>query len=88
MSDSQPPWHDPQPPDPHRRDGCVTVLIVSLGVMMLLPGLCAVLTASLVFEPAPGGRLDPDSVAIWLLGAAIGAAGIAVIVREIRRTGR
>jgi hypothetical protein len=41
----------PNPPPPsdatssHRRHGCLTALMVMIGLVMLLPGLCVVITA-------------------------------------------
>jgi hypothetical protein len=79
MSDSQTPRHDPEPRPP---DGCTAVLMVLVGLVLLLPGVCA-----LVFVTAdPKGMLtDWDGLLLVLVCATITAGGVALIWSAGRR---
>jgi hypothetical protein len=73
MSDSQPPWHDPEP---RESVGCGTLLLGLVGLVMLLPGVC-------VFIDRPTAR----SGAAWIF-LMISAAGVALIVQAVRQAMR
>ena len=78
-----PPPDDPYlpPPPPPRRDGCLTAFMVIIGIILLLPGLCAVF-----FGVGNLTSSSPDSfvTTLVMLGLLIGAGGIALIVAAIR----
>ena len=78
-----PPPDDPYlpPPPPPRRDGCLTAIMVIIGIILLLPGVCAVF-----FGVGNLTSSSPDSfvTTLVMLGLLIGAGGIALIVAAIR----
>ncbi len=74
MSDSTPP-----PPPPAQRSGCLTALLILLGAVLLLPGICALVFVS------PGMLADPSGLLILLVCLAIGAGGVALIWMALRR---
>ena len=77
MSDSQPPTCSGPPlPPPHQRDGCLTALAIAIGLVMLLPGACALLIVGL--DPREALR-DPNTVLACLGFLAIAAGGIVLI---------
>jgi hypothetical protein len=78
-----PPPDDPYlpPPPPPRRDGCLTAFMVIIGIILLLPGLCAVIVGISTSNSSGLGGLFTQLVLISLL---IGAGGIALIVAAIR----
>ena len=75
-----PPPDDPYLPPP-RRDGCLTAFMVIIGIILLLPGVCAVF-----FGVGNLTSSSPDSfvTTLVMLGLLIGAGGIALIVAAIR----
>jgi hypothetical protein len=81
MSDtSPPPLADPPP-----RNGCLTALLVVIGLILLLPGLCA-LIFTIGSLSSPGG-FDSTFLSLVLFGLMAGAVGVAMIwwaVRERR----
>ena len=77
----QPPG--PPPQDPSQRSGCLTALMVIFGIIMLLPGLCALLFGGMSLSE--GGRIESDVGSLIFLGLAIGAAGVGLIWSAIRR---
>jgi hypothetical protein len=82
MSD-RPPAPPPSPPP--ARNGCLTALLIGLGILMLLPGLCAVLIVGL----GPAHALNDPTTASALLGFfAIATSGIALIWWALRRPPR
>lgn len=90
MSDTGTPPPAPKPPlqedastaAPPPRSGCLTAIMVIFGVIMLLPGLCALLFggASVV----DGGRIDSDIAPLVFLGLVVGIGGVALIWAAIR----
>jgi hypothetical protein len=81
MSDAQTPWHDPNPPP---RSGCGTALAVFLGLIMLLPGVCAIIGVS----QNPKIALPSSAVAPWFwLFLVIGVGGIVMISWGVRPKG-
>jgi NADH:ubiquinone oxidoreductase subunit 6 (subunit J) len=82
MSD---PSHDPIRTRP--RNGCVIALVVIVGAIMLLPGMCAIFLVGL--DPKETLR-DPNWGLLMFTLVVIGAAGGALIwwaIRQGRRHG-
>ena len=78
---SQPSALPPLPPSPPR-NGCLTALLIGVGILMLLPGLCAVVLIS--FDPRH--MLNNFEAVSALFGFfAISAGGIVVIWLAVRR---
>src|SRR5258708_5395836 len=71
MSDAQTPWHDPNPPEP---SGCLSALLIVLGVILLLPGICSVAFMS-------AGSADPLAAA----GLLVSFVGVVLIFGGIGR---
>lgn len=63
------------------RSGCLTAFMVIAGIILLLPGLCA-----LVFGVGSmtNSHLEPALMVLVLFGLMVGAGGIALIVIAIR----
>ena len=80
-----PPLPPPRTPPPAQRDGCMTALMVIVGVILLLPGVCAI-----IFGVGNLTSSSPDSVVTMLvmLGLAIGAGGVLMIWAAVRRARR
>jgi hypothetical protein len=63
-----------------RRHIVLTVLMVVIGVLLLLPGVCA-----LVFIVAGGfSGVDPSLVLLWIVCLLISAGGVWLIIRAFR----
>jgi hypothetical protein len=82
MSETPPP--PPAPPSlrpPAQRSGCLTAFMVVTGVILLLPGLCALLfgAASLT-----GGSFPSDILSFIIIGLLVGFAGVMLIWTAIR----
>ena len=75
------PYTPPAPP-PHERNGCMTVITVGIGVLLLLPGICALIIAGFDPKEALG---DPTTLIAFLTFLALGAGGVALIWRALRR---
>jgi len=74
------PPTDPVPPQ-ERRGGCLTALMVIIGIVLLLPGACALIFGYVAF----GDKNWPsDFIGLIIFGLLIGAGGIALIVRAFR----
>jgi len=94
-SESRPP-PPPPPPAPrgdpprlspvaaprHRRNGCLTALMITLGVILLLPGICGVILAGL--DPHEL-TVDPTMLLAVLGLIAVGGGGIVLIWLAVRR---
>jgi hypothetical protein len=79
MSESQPPEIPPGPPPREDSSGCLTAILIVIGIILLLPGLC-----SLIF--VFGGLIKTaEDVQFVALLMTIGAAGVALIWWAIRR---
>jgi hypothetical protein len=71
----------PQLPPPARRSGCLTAFMVIAGLILLLPGLCAVFFGANEFtSPAS----DPVVTLLVVIGLALGALGVGMIWSAIR----
>jgi hypothetical protein len=76
-------------PDP-RRNPLVTALLMLIGLILLLPGLCSVFVSvtwirGIVFEGYHPGPYDSAALLMLLGCFAIGAVGVGVIVYAARR---
>jgi hypothetical protein len=80
--DSQQPASPPPPPPMQKRSGCLTALMVIFGIIMLLPGACALLFGGIsVFD---GGRMGSDVASLVFLGLVVGVGGVALIWAAIK----
>jgi hypothetical protein len=74
----------PTPPGatpPGQRSGCLTAFMIVAGIILLLPGLCAVIfgVGSLAYM-----HFDQDVMGLVTLGLVIGFGGVMLIVSAIR----
>ncbi|MBV9559931.1 MAG: hypothetical protein JOY90_05635 [Bradyrhizobium sp.] len=76
-----PPSMPPSGPRPEQRSGCLTAILLIVGIIMLLPGLCALFFGGLALTE----RHDEIGVLPFVLvGLAIGFAGVMLIWNVIR----
>ncbi len=82
--DNAPPQPPPGPPPAPRtkRSGWLTAIMVILGAIMLLPGLCALLFGgvSLIGD----GRIESGIAPLVFLGLVVGIFGIVLITAAIQ----
>jgi hypothetical protein len=78
MSERPPP--DPSPPQVHR-GGCATAFMVLFGIILLLPGLCALLFG---IGSLTSSSIDATVMGLVILGLLIGFAGVMLIWNAIR----
>jgi drug/metabolite transporter (DMT)-like permease len=79
------PSAPPDPTPPSGGSGCATALMIVVGIVMLLPGICAIILAGL----DPHEMMVDPNVMLALLGMlAIGAGGVALIWWAVRRPSR
>jgi len=69
------------PPPPRKRDGCLTALLIGIGCILLLPGICALGFAS----SDPSMMSDSFGLLLLLICLAIAAGGVAMIWAAVRR---
>ena len=69
-------------PPPHQPSGCITALIGLIGVVLLLPGLCA------LFFIGGSSRLDSSLMLVVLVCFIVAIFGVLMIVAAIRRVSR
>ena len=67
------------PPPRQRRSPFLTVLMVLGGIVLMLPGLCAV-----IFVTAAGAGSDPALSMLWLVCFVISALGVILIAKAFR----
>jgi hypothetical protein len=72
----------PGPPPPHERSGCLIAIAVVVGLLMLLPGICAIIITGL--DPKEVLR-DPTALFAMLAFLLIGVGGILLIRWAIKR---
>lgn len=72
----------PPPPPPQERNGCLTALLIAVGTIMLLPGICGVIIAGV--DPHEL-IVDPNTLFAVLGLIAIGVGGIVLIWVAVRR---
>jgi hypothetical protein len=80
-SDHNPTNKSDRPPamPKQSRHPLVSVIMVLIGIVLLLPGVCAVL-----FAGAMGRGADSSIVMLWLLSIAIAIGGIMLIIKAFR----
>jgi hypothetical protein len=76
MSNPEPP-SDPRPAE--GRHPALTILMVVVGAILLLPGICAI-----VFMGMMASDADPAIIGLWIVCLAIAAGGILLLVRAFR----
>jgi hypothetical protein len=78
MSDLDRP---PPPVPPAQRSGCATAFMVVAGVILLLPGLCALIVGAAALT---GESFPSDIASFIVLGLLAGFAGVMLIWAAIR----
>jgi hypothetical protein len=74
-----------QPPTPRSsRNPAVTAVLIIIGIILLLPGLCSVILTVVILQEQ-GGFGDMEGASLLLLWFMIGVGGVALIVFAIRR---
>ena len=72
-----------------RRNPFVTALLIFIGIILLLPGLCSLIFAALTLSQGglfgPGSSFDSPITMLWLICLLISAGGVALIMFAIRR---
>jgi hypothetical protein len=83
VSDSQTPATAPPPGAPQSppRHGCLTAFMVIVGIIMLLPGLCALIFG---IGGISKGVYDTGMMPLIVLGLMAGALGVVMIRAAIR----
>ncbi len=79
-SSEQPASPPPSPPPPSQRNGCLQALAILVGIVLLLPGLCAIILIGV--EPR---TLATDDLQFLLAMLAVGAGGVALIWWAVKR---
>ncbi|MGZ3311069.1 MAG: hypothetical protein ACXU8R_21380 [Xanthobacteraceae bacterium] len=74
----------PVGPPPQPRNGCLTAIMVIIGIILLLPGLCAIIFG---VGSMTGSHFDSGLMPFILVGLAVGAGGIMLIRAAIRGPG-
>jgi hypothetical protein len=69
-------------PSPNRNPW-VTALLILIGIILLLPGLCSLIFAVAILNDS--GSLGGDLGSLWILCLSVGAGGVALIVFAVRR---
>ena len=66
-----------QPPlPPHERDGCMTAILIAVGLLLLLPGVCALVIVG--FDPKEA-LSNATTLIAFLTFLALGIGGVLVI---------
>jgi len=89
MSDTNPPPLPPppqmpggsSPPPAERRHGCATAFLILFGIVLLLPGVCALIFGANMVGDA---HLDSIVASFVLLGLLIGLAGATLIYLAVK----
>ena len=71
----------PPPPSPQQRSGCATAFMVIIGIILLLPGLCALFFSAIALSDR---SLPSDIVSFIVVGLLSGFAGVILIRVAIR----
>jgi hypothetical protein len=72
------------PPPPAQRSGCLTAIMVVAGLIMLLPGLCAVIFG---VGSLTNSSIEPIVMVLVLLGLFVGFLGIMLIRAAVKGPG-
>jgi drug/metabolite transporter (DMT)-like permease len=78
---SQTPEMPPRLPPPQQRSGCLTAFMIIAGLILLLPGLCALLFG---FGEMTSSSTDPVVTLLVLIGLVLGGVGVGMIWTAIR----
>jgi hypothetical protein len=76
-----PPPAPPQLPPPAQRSGCLTAFMVIAGLIMLLPGLCAIIFG---VGSLTGSGMEPIVTVLVMLGLFVGFLGIMLIRAAVK----
>lgn len=71
---------DTPPPAP-QRSGCITALMVMFGVILLLPGICALIFAA---DSIQSSHLDTRFIPVLVLALLVAFAGV-MLIRAARK---
>ena len=82
MNDQQPAR--PGGPNP-RRSPFATLLMILVGILLLLPGVCSVAFSVILFNDPGGFGHDPLLPALLIFSFLVGVGGVALIVTATRR---
>jgi drug/metabolite transporter (DMT)-like permease len=77
---SEPPPRPPPPP-PQQRSGCLVAFMIVTGLILLLPGLCAL---GFGLAELTSSSTDPVVSLLVLLGLVLGGVGVGMIWSAIR----
>jgi len=70
---------------PPPRNVLVTALMILVGIILLLPGLCSlILVGVLVYDDPVGTFREPGLVLLWIVCLAVAAGGVLLIRRAVR----
>lgn len=72
---------DTAPPSPPSRSGCATALMVMFGVILLLPGFCAVI---FVVDSIQSSHFDIRFTPVLVLALLVAFAGV-MLIRAARK---
>jgi hypothetical protein len=72
---------DPPPPPLQQRSGCATAVMVIFGIILLLPGLCALLFGAVAIS---GRSFPSDFLGFIVMGMLSGCVGVILIRLAIR----
>jgi len=82
MSDQQ----NTKPPGPTPgRNRWVTALLILIGIILLLPGLCSLLFSAMLLTDSGGYGRDPGILSLLFFCLLVGVGGVALIVFAVRR---
>ena len=79
MSTSEGP--PPMPPPPQQRSGCLVAFMIVTGLILLLPGLCAL---GFGYAELSSSSSDPLVSLLVLIGLVLGGVGVGMIWSAIR----
>ena len=71
----------PMPPPPQQRSGCLVAFMIVTGLILLLPGACALFFG---FAELTSSGSDPVVSLLVLIGLVLGAVGVGMIWSAIR----
>ncbi|MFB6459420.1 hypothetical protein [Bradyrhizobium tunisiense] len=69
------------PSPPSSRSGCATAFMVMFGVILLLPGICALIFA---FDQTQSSHFDPRFIPVLVLAMVVAFAGV-MLIRAARK---
>ncbi|MCK1358642.1 DUF308 domain-containing protein [Bradyrhizobium sp. 199] len=69
------------PPSSSSRSGCVTALMVMFGIVLLLPGICALIFA---FDQTQSSHFDTRFIPVLVLALLVAFAGV-MLIRAARK---